>query len=211
MAIRLLLLDADAMFRSGVRRLLAGDEVEVVGEAGTADAAMAAACDPDVILLDANLDPPVEAIPRLDAAAPRAAVVAVVAGPNGDAAVDAVRSGAAGLLLREGPLEDIREAVAAVAAGDGFVPRPLAAPLLRRVRAMALERPAASAAGLDGLSTRQRQVLQLVARGYDNGEIAARLGISAATARNHVSQILLKLEVDNRIQAAVAAVRHGLA
>ena len=122
----------------------------------------------------------------------------------------AIVAGACGYLLKDSPIDDVVEAVRAAARGVAWLSPRAAEVLLDRIRREYVEPGAATDLEHD-LSPRELEVLQLVARGLDNTEIAVELSISPRTAKNHVSSILSKLEVPNRIQAATYAVRSGLA
>jgi DNA-binding NarL/FixJ family response regulator len=122
----------------------------------------------------------------------------------------AVIAGACGYLMKDSPIDDVINAVRAAARGIAWLSPRAAEALLDRIRRDYVESPDGPEVDRD-LSPRELEVLQLVARGLDNGEIAAELSISPRTAKNHVSSILSKLEVPNRIQAATYAVRSGLA
>jgi DNA-binding NarL/FixJ family response regulator len=132
-----------------------------------------------------------------------------VASDEADVA-SAVIAGACGYLLKDSPIDDVVEAVRAAARGIAWLSPRAAEALLGRIRRDYVE-PGGTPEPEPDLSPREVEVLQLIARGLDNSEIAAELSISPRTAKNHVSSILSKLEVPNRIQAATYAVRSGLA
>jgi DNA-binding NarL/FixJ family response regulator len=127
-----------------------------------------------------------------------------------DAAVaGALRAGARGYLLKDSPIDEVAGAVRAAVRGDPWLAPRAADALLERIRAESPE-PERDPTALESLTARELDVLRLVARGRENAEIASELGISSRTAKNHVSAILTKLELSNRVQAAVYAVQHGL-
>jgi DNA-binding NarL/FixJ family response regulator len=121
----------------------------------------------------------------------------------------AVLAGACGFLLKDAPVGDVAAAVRAAAQGQSWLAPRAAAAVLESLRRNSIM-PASSPGPLDILSTRELDVLRLVARGFDNSQIAGELCISPSTAKNHLSNLLTKLGIHNRVQAATYAVRHGL-
>jgi DNA-binding NarL/FixJ family response regulator len=214
--IRVVLADDQTLVRSGFRVLLerAGD-VEVVGEAADgADALeLVRAERPDVVLMDIRM-PSVDGLEatRRIAADPALAAVRVVMLTTFDLdeyVFEALHAGAAGFLLKDVEPDDLRDAVRVVAAGDSL----LAPSVTRRLISEFVSRPQERRPPppeLDDLTEREREVLGLVARGLTNDEIAARLVISPATAKTHVSRILLKLGARDRSQLVVIAYESGL-
>ncbi len=214
--IRVVLADDQTLVRSGFRVLLerAGD-VEVVGEAADgADALeLVRAERPDVVLMDIRM-PSVDGLEatRRIASDPALAAVRVVMLTTFDLdeyVFEALHAGAAGFLLKDVEPDDLRDAVRVVAAGDSL----LSPSVTRRLIAEFVSRPQGRRAPppeLDDLTEREREVLGLVARGLTNDEIAERLVISPATAKTHVSRILLKLAARDRTQLVVIAYESGL-
>jgi DNA-binding NarL/FixJ family response regulator len=207
---RVFLVDDHQMFRSGVRAEL-GELVDVVGEAGTvADAVPAIReADPDVVLLDVHLpDGGGEAIIR--AVAPDRPAVRFLALSVSDAAEDVIaviRAGARGYVTKTISGEELASAVERVATGDAvFSPR-LAGFVLD---AFAAGERVGADADLDELTPREREVLQLIARGYLYKEIAARLNLSTKTIESHVSSVLRKLQLSTRHQLTRWATEHRL-
>jgi DNA-binding NarL/FixJ family response regulator len=213
--IRVLVVDDHDLFRAGLASVLASHpDLEVIAQASGGGMAirLARELSPDVVLMDLRM-------PDLDGAAatreilarrPETRVLALsVASEESDVAA-AVVAGACGYLLKDSPIDDVVEAVRAAARGVAWLSPRAAEALLDRIRRDYVEPGSAPELEQD-LSPRELEVLQLVARGLDNAEIAAELSISPRTAKNHVSSILSKLDVPNRIQAATYAVRSGLA
>jgi DNA-binding NarL/FixJ family response regulator len=212
-AIRLLIVDDHDLFRTGLAALLAArDGFEVVGQAsgGRAGVRLARELRPDVVLMDLRMADltGAEATREILHENPRARVVALTVSAEDAAVTEALEAGVCGFLTKDMPVEQVALAVGAAAQGAAWL-SPGAAELaltrLRRDSSSAAEQPAG-----DELTARELEVLRLVARGLGNAEIAQTLGISAPTAKNHVSSILHKLGLSSRLQAAVYAVRRGL-
>jgi DNA-binding NarL/FixJ family response regulator len=209
--LRVIVVDDQELFRNGLVGLLQERGIEVVGQAGLAAEAVDLACDlaPDVVLMD--LDMPgmsgIEATARLRAAAPLTNVLVLTVMTDDGVVLDALLAGASGYVLKDAPVGQIIDGVRAAARGESMISPQIASQLVRRLR-----RPPGGETAVTGaeLTPRERQVLELLARGMDNQEIAAALYLSPHTVKNHVSSILVKLQVENRIQAAVRAVRGGL-
>jgi DNA-binding NarL/FixJ family response regulator len=194
MAVRVLLAEADAALRAGLRLLLeAGGRVEVIAEVepGPQLAALVRTQRPEVVLVNE-----VSALRGL-AGGPPVAVLAASA--VDDDVTRAIDLGAAGFLLADAEPESLVRAVLDLAAGGAVFDPRVAAALLPRLRSNALPDNEL----LRGLSTRERQVLDLLAGGRSNGAIAAELGLTEATVKSHVSTLLGKLGVRNRVQAAL--------
>ena len=208
--VRVLLVDDDPLVRAGLRLLLGGDDgVAVVGEAADGDevAAAVAAHDPDVVLMDIRMrrTDGVEATRRLREAHPHRPAVVMLTTFDADATVlDALRAGAAGFLLKHADPEALVAAVLRAADGEPV----FSASALRALVTHAREAGPAPDP-LAGLSPREQQVADGVARGLSNAEIAAELYVSAGTVKAEVSAILARLGLDNRIQLAVLAHESG--
>ena len=207
---RVVLVDDHSLFLSGVRAEL-GDAVEVVGEAGTvADATrLIRELDPDVVLLDVHL-PDGSGDVIINAVAPERPGVKFLALSVSDAAEDVIaviRAGARGYVTKTIAPDELAAAIERVAQGDAvFSPR-LAGFVLDAFRA---GEEVAGDAELNELTTREREVLQLIARGYMYKEIAARLHISAKTVESHVSSVLRKLQLSTRHELTRWATQHRL-
>lgn len=207
--IRLVVVDDHPLFRDGLRGLLESlPGMQVVGEAGDGAAAIALAeqLRPDVMLIDVAM-PGVNGIAataEISNVAPEVAVLVVTMLDDDASLLAAVRAGARGYLRKDATREEVRVAVEAVAHGQSV----LAPGLVARLLASAGSRPAARA--FPELTEREEEVLRLVAAGRTNAEIAATLTLSLKTVRNHLSNILTKLRVADRAQAALRAREAGL-
>lgn len=206
MSIRILLVDDHAVVRQGLRMFLQLDpELEIVGEAadGAQACVLAAELRPQVVLMDLLMPEMdgIEATARIRRELPDVEVVALTSVLDDDKVVGAVRAGAIGYLLKDAEAEQLCLAVKAAAAGEVQIAPKAAARLLREVRLP--ESP-------ETLTERETEVLRLVAKGRSNKEIAHGLGISDKTAKTHVANILAKLGLASRTQAALFAVRTGL-
>jgi DNA-binding NarL/FixJ family response regulator len=205
--------DDHDLFRRGLRELLEEQGIRVIGEASSgADAiALAVRARPDVVVMDLNLprQSGIEATRELVVASPETRVLMLTVASDERSVLDALIAGACGYLLKDATIEEIAGGVRAAAAGQSFVSPRVGHHVLKRLRVQA--------GGDDGrgeetpLSERELDILRLVAEGCDNDEIAERLYLSPRTVKNHVSSILSKLQMDNRVQAAVYAVRKGIA
>jgi len=207
---RVLLVDDDALVRSGLRMMLAGtDGIEVVGEADDGRGVLPAVDRhrPDVVLMDIRM-PHLDGIAatRLLRAQPSPPAVIVLTTFDADElVVRALQAGAAGFLLKDTPPPEIVRAIELVHAGDGM----LSPTVTRRLIALvagdsdAGERHERANARLEALSAREREVALAVGRGCANADIARELHMSVATVKAHVSRLLSKLEVDNRVQIAL--------
>ena len=210
-ALRVLLVDDHTLFRIGLRNLLVDEGFDVV-EARSGEQAVdaATALAPDVVLMDLNMPgiSGVEATRRLKEVAAATPVVMLTVSAEEQDVVDAVLAGASGYLLKDASLEEIVGSIEAAVGGASWVSPRVAGALLDRVRATAERAPQEPPAVK--LTERETEILRLIAEGKDNAEIGAALYISPRTVKNHISSLLTKLQIENRIQAAVYAVRSGL-
>jgi two-component system, NarL family, response regulator LiaR len=212
--IRVLVVDDHDLFRAGLASLLAAQpDIEVVAQAsgGRLGVRLAEELRPDVVLMDVRM-PDLEGpdatreILELDPSI-RVVALTVVSDEADVAAV--VEAGACGFLAKDTPIEGVVVAVRAAAQGVAWLSPRAAEVVLGRVRRNGRE-PEPDPGPIDQLSARELEVLRLIASGMENAEIATTLGISPRTAKNHVSNILSKLGLPSRIQAAIYAVRRGL-
>jgi DNA-binding NarL/FixJ family response regulator len=206
---RVMIVDQERMFCDGLARLLRGAGLDVVGEAhaATQAAALAGTVVPDVILM--SLDVPgasaVDLVRVLGRAAPAARVVLLTVAADHDDVFGALAAGGCACIFKAAPLHEVVAAVRAAAEGESVISPAIASRLIGRLRVQ----EARAAEGAE-LSAREIEVLRLLARGWSNARIAQSLYVSQGTVKHHISNILVKLEVDNRIQAAVRAVERGL-
>jgi DNA-binding NarL/FixJ family response regulator len=207
-ASRALLADPSRLSRRGSHEVLIRSGVDVVVETSSGEEALEAAraVAPDLAVIELQLPglTGVETIRRLRSLSP--GTRAVVLTGRADQVAEAVAAGACAFLLKTSPLDALADALRAAAGGDSLVLPAVAAPLLEARHEHASGRDDV----LSDLSSRELEVLRLLADGRDNAEIAAELFISPSTAKSHVSRILGKLRSENRLQAAVYAVRCGL-
>ena len=210
---RVLVVDDHDLFRTGLRTLLEEHGVHVVGEASTGDEAVRRARDlaPNVVVMDLNMPgmTGVEATRRIVNSAPLTRIVVLTISDQDNDVLDAIVAGACGYLLKDASIEDLLRGIHAAAVGESLISPHIAAKVLQRVRA-ASTLPGGADAIRSELSEREIEVLKLIANGKDNAEIATELFISPKTVKNHISNILMKLQIENRIQAAVYAVRSGI-
>ena len=185
--------------------------IEVVGEAALAADAirLAAEIGQCVVLMDLSMPgmSGIEAVQRLAAAAPLARALALTVLADDQHVIEALLAGACGYVVKDATIDEIVEGVRAASRGEAMISPRIASRLVHRLR-----EPETVEARLTGgdLTPRELEVLELLARGLDNSEIAGVLYLSQHTVKNHVSSILIKLQVENRVQAAVRAVRSGM-
>jgi DNA-binding NarL/FixJ family response regulator len=210
---RVLLVDDHDLFRTGLRNLLEEEGVDVVGEAAAGEDALrfVRELQPDVVVMDLNMPGMngVEATKRIISYAPLTRVVVLTISDQDADVMDAIFAGACGYLLKDASIEDVIRGISAAAIGESLISPTIAGKVLERVRSSSTAPDAAETIRAE-LSEREIEVLKLIANGKDNSQIAADLHISPKTVKNHISNILMKLQIDNRIQAAVYAVRSGI-
>jgi DNA-binding NarL/FixJ family response regulator len=213
-SIRILIADDQPLVRAGLRKIFEADPaLEIVGEApnGLAAVERARRLRPDVVVMDIRM--PVldglEATRQLTTGDAGERVLILTTFDLDEYVYEALRAGASGFMLKDAPPEDLIAAVRVVAAGEGL----LAPSVTKRVIERFVDLPAPgtrSVAALEELTPREREVLELLARGLTNAEIAAELVISDGTAKTHVARILAKLGLRDRVQAVILAYESGL-
>lgn len=212
-ALRVLLVDDHDLFRTGLRTLLEEQGVQVVGEAAAGAEALKLTRElaPDVIVMDLNMPgmSGVEATRHITGVAPLTRVLVLTISDQDGDVMDAILAGACGYLLKDASIQELMRGIHAAALGESLISPHIASKVLQRVRASSSS-PAIAETIRSELSDREIQVLKLIANGKDNGQIALELHISPKTVKNHISNILMKLQIENRIQAAVYAVRSGI-
>ncbi|HSR46342.1 MAG TPA: response regulator transcription factor [Acidimicrobiia bacterium] len=211
--IRILIADDQAMVRSGLRMILESEiDLQVVDEAenGVQAVRLVKRERPDVVLMDVRMPEMdgLEATRQIAAEAPDSRVIVLTTFDIDEYVYGALRAGASGFLLKDAPADDLIAAIRVVAGGDAL----LAPSVTKRIieKFAAGPDPDRAVQGLDDLTEREVEVLRLVARGLSNAEIAAELFVSEATVKTHVSHILTKLGLRDRVQAVVAAYESGL-
>jgi DNA-binding NarL/FixJ family response regulator len=207
-ALRVVVADDHPFYRRGLVRMLTAAGIEVVAQVASGDAAIRAAVEmaPDVVVMDLNMPglSGMQATRRLTERVPASRVLVLTVSDQEDDVVEAILAGATAYVLKDGPIQDVVAGIRAVAAGQSLISPRIASTLLRRTREHS---PPDESDAQVGLSARELEVLGQLAEGKSNAEIAQALFISPSTVRNHISSILMKLHVENRVQAAVRAVR----
>jgi DNA-binding NarL/FixJ family response regulator len=210
---RVLLVDDHDLFRTGLVNLLTEQGIHVAGEAADGETAVRLVRDlaPDVVVMDLNMPgiSGVEATREITTFAPRTRVVVLTISIDDGDVVNAVMAGACGYLLKDSSIQQLVAGIRAAAAGESLISPQIAAKVLQLLRAQAAGAGKTESLRAE-LSDRELEVLKLIAIGKDNAEIARELYISPKTVKNHISNILMKLQIENRIQAAVYAVRSGI-
>jgi len=212
-AARVVIVDDHDLFRTGLRTLLEEHGVQVAGEASAGSQAIGLVRElaPDVVVMDLNMPgmSGVEATRHITAIAPLTRVLVLTISDRDDDVLAAIVAGACGYLLKDASIQDLLRGIQAAALGESLISPHIASKVLQRLRAASLS-PEIAEAIRSELSDREIEVLKLIANGNDNTLIAAELHISPKTVKNQISNILMKLQIENRIQAAVYAVRSGI-
>lgn len=219
--IRVLIVDEQPLFRQGIRSTLQQmDECDIVGDSTDADEILelVRTCNPDVGLIDASLtsSDPLEIVRQMRHLAPHMAVIMLTPSEDEERLFQSIKVGAAAYYTRNITVDELKEAVRKVSVGeylinDDVLSKPqLASRVLKSFRELAVEEEASPAKDLySPLSSREVEILDYIARGNSNKEIAKSLKISDQTVKNHITSILKKLSVNDRTAAVVHALRHG--
>jgi DNA-binding NarL/FixJ family response regulator len=215
--IRTLIVDDHALFRRGLEIVLATEsDIEIVGQAGDGAEAVDKASEflPDVVLMDVKMprSSGLQACRAIKEVAPSAKIVILTMSDEEEDLFEAIRAGASGYLLKDIPLDEVAEAVRSVHTGQSLISPSMAGKLLTEFAALAKrdqEEPPHEVPA-PKLTDREMQVLKLVARGLNNRDIAKELFISDNTVKNHVRNILEKLQIHSRMEAVMVAVREKL-
>ena len=212
MTIRVLVADDQSMVRAGFRMLLSGeDDIEVVAEAsnGLEAVAQAARFHPTVVLMDIRMPQldGLEATRRILATDNNARILILTTFDLDEYVYEALRSGASGFVLKDDPPEQLLAAIRVVAAGEALLSPAITKRVIRQFARMPRPEPPRQ---LDELTERELEVFRLIARGLSNAEIARELYISDTTVKTHITHILMKLNLRDRVQAVVLAHETGL-
>jgi len=221
--IRVLVVDDQAIIRQGLATILRyAPGIEVVGQAGDGEEALALvrALSPDVVLMDVKM-PRLGGIPatrRINSECPKTQVVILTTYDTDDLVFEGIKAGARGYLLKDTSEDTLADAIRGVMRGESQLDPKVARKVLTEFQRLAMQFPGSPSARPGGpkehpiepLTPRQEQVLLLLVEGLSNKEIGARLSLSEGTVRNHVSEIIAKLQANDRTQAVVTAIRRGL-
>jgi DNA-binding NarL/FixJ family response regulator len=211
--LRVLLVDDHDLFRTGLRSLLEEQGVNIVAEAANGSEALHFVREfaPEVVVMDLNMPgmSGVDATRHITRDAPLTRVIVLTISDEEQDVMNAILAGACGYLLKDASIQELMRGLNAAAIGESLISSHIAGKVLQHVRATTAA-PEAAATIRAELSDREIQVLKLISNGKDNAMIAGELHISPKTVKNHISNILMKLQIENRIQAAVYAVRSGI-
>jgi DNA-binding NarL/FixJ family response regulator len=213
--IKILLVDDQPLFREGLRTLLSvHSDFEVVGEAGNGEEALrlVRSLQPSVVLMDLQMPVlnGVAATRRLHEEQPGCRVIVLTTFDDDEMVFDGLRAGAVGYLLKDAPSEKLAEAIRVAARGESFLQPSVAAKVVAEFARLSRKTVGTQASVIEPLSERELEILRLIARGASNREIAGTLFLAEGTVKNHVTNILGKLEVRDRTQAALKAKESGL-
>jgi DNA-binding NarL/FixJ family response regulator len=216
-SIRTVVIDDELIVRHALRQLLGDSEIEIVGEASKGETGVAAVLDtaPDVAMVDLNLPDisGIEVTKRISTMAPASNIVILTASDDQRDVVESIRAGAIGYVLKGAETQEIVDAVRQVAAGEPVLSSNIVSKLLELIRGGKTRAftPEDAATGAQAILTeREWRILELLGKGKDNSAIAEELHVSPYTVKNHVASILAKLQLENRVQAAVEAAHLGL-
>ena len=210
--LRVMLVDDHDLFRTGLRNLLEEQGVHIVAEAADGNVALQLVRElaPDVVVMDLNMPGMngIEATREITRLAPLTRVLVLTISDQDEDVMDAILAGACGYLMKDSSIQDLMQGIRAASVGESLISPHIATKVLQRIRAASVD--VGGNVSRPELSDRETEVLRLIANGKDNSEIAQELHISPKTVKNHISNILMKLQIENRIQAAVYAVRSGI-
>lgn len=214
-AIKILLVDDQPLFREGLRTLLSvHSDFDVVGEAGNGEQALRSARSlrPSVVLMDLQMPvlDGVAATRRLHEEQPDCRVIVLTTFDDDEMVFDGLRAGAVGYLLKDAPSEKLAEAIRVAARGETFLQPSVAAKVVAEFARLTRKATESSGSLAEPLSERELEILRLIAKGASNREIAGLLFLAEGTVKNHVTNILGKLDVRDRTQAAIKAKDNGL-
>jgi DNA-binding NarL/FixJ family response regulator len=209
---KIIICDDQEIVRDGLELLLKLEkDIEIVGIAGDGAEAveMAAQKQPDLVMMDLKMPVMngVDATRQIKAKYPTVKVLVLTTFGSDDWVLDALRAGASGYMLKDAPREQVLSAIRGTVEGKTFIDPAVAGKLLGEITG-GKKKPAAAVT--DKLTQRETEVLQLLARGFSNEDIAKKLFLSEGTVRNHIGAIIAKLDVADRTQAAIMAIQHGL-
>jgi len=210
--IGVLVVDDQELFRRGLVMVLSGEEgIRVVGEASDGDSALelVSSCAPDVVLLDVYMPgrSGIETCAAIKDVSPSTRIVMLTASDDESHLYDAIKNGASGYLLKDSSIDEVEHAIRLVADGQSLISPSMATKLLDEFKLMATAEESLPSPRLTG---RELEVLRLVARGHNNRQVAVELFISENTVKNHVRNILEKLQLHSRMEAVMYAVRERL-
>jgi len=214
-AIRVLVVDDHALFRRGLEMVLGQEsDIEVVGEAGDGAEAvdLASTLLPDIVLMDVRMPrrSGIEACTAIKEVVPSAKIVMLTISDDEADLYDAIKAGASGYLLKEIPIEEVADAIRSVWAGQSRISPSMASKLLSEFATMSKRADEPRAVPAPKLTERELEVLQLVAQGMNNRDIAKQLFISENTVKNHIRNILEKLHLHSRMEAVAYGIREGV-
>ena len=218
MPIRILIADDHALLRQGIRNFLSLEsDFEIIGEAADGEETIRRASElrPDILLLDINMPKGngIEVATRLRETHPEIRILALTIHDDENYMMKMIQSGAAGYLLKDVEPSMMVQAIRRVHAGESFVEPSLTAKLFRGITDLEAQKPAPQAPGMsesDKLSAREIEVLRLIGRGMSNAEIARELYLSEKTVKNHLTNIFRKIQVSDRTQAVLFAIKHKI-
>jgi DNA-binding NarL/FixJ family response regulator len=213
--IRILIVDDQALFREGLHTLLSVQtDLQVVGEAPNGEEALrlAATHEPDIILMDLHMPilDGVAATRRLQSSQPSIKVIVLTTFDDDEDVFEGLRAGAVGYLLKDVPSEKLVEAIRGVARGESFLEPSIVNKIVAEFARLSPQRPSSSQPLMEPLSERELEILRLLGQGASNKEIADHLVITVGTVKNHLTNIMAKLSVRDRTQAALKAKELGI-